>query len=238
VKRKIQVIYSDASIVVVDKPAGMLSIPDRYDVGAPVALDTLQSEFGKLYVVHRIDADTSGVLLYARDPEAHRTLNREFEMGEVEKSYISIVRGGPESDEWICDLALRVDGDKLHRTIVDLYRGKEARTRFTVLERFRDYSVVQARPETGRTHQIRVHCAASGYPIVADPLYGDGKALLLSSLKRGWKGDPFGERPLIARTCLHAEKIHFKHPATGEVVEYTASIPRDIAAALAQLRKL
>lgn len=233
-----KIVYTDPTLVVVLKPAGWLAIPDRYDPNAPVALNTLEKDFGKLFVVHRIDKDTSGLLVYAKTAEAHRILSEQFASRLVEKRYLAIVRGRPECDEWVCDMPLLADADRLHRTIVDTRRGKPAFTRFVVKARYSDYSLVQALPETGRTHQIRVHAAKTGYPILADPLYGDGKPLLLSKLKKGWKGDVFEERPLMSRTALHAEYLSFQHPETGQKLEFMAPLPKDFSASIAQLQKL
>jgi RluA family pseudouridine synthase len=238
VNTKLDILYSDDSIVVVDKPSGILSIPDRYDPDAPVALSFLEDDFGKLYVVHRIDKDTSGVLIYARDEESHRLLNAQFYSRAVEKSYLAIVRGRTEQDAWECGEPLLADADRAHRTLIDKRNGKVAFSRFETLERYREYSLVRVSPETGRTHQVRVHCAATGYPIAADPLYGDGKPVLLSQIKRKWKGDPFEERPLLARTALHAEKVAFAHPKTSLPLVMEASLPKDMAALLQQLRKI
>jgi len=135
-------------------------------------------------------------------------------------------------------LALKPDADRLHRTLIDRTRGKEASTTFRVLERYSDYSLVEAMPEGGRTHQIRVHLASTGWPILADPLYGDGKPLLLSAIKRNWKGDPFDEKPLVARTALHALSVRFAHPASGETMSFEAPMPKDMRAAIAQLSKI
>ncbi|HOX30745.1 MAG TPA: RluA family pseudouridine synthase [Spirochaetales bacterium] len=240
----IPVLFSDESILAVDKPAGMLSIPDRYDPEAPVASAALAAAWGRLYAVHRIDKDTSGVLVYARSAEAHRELGLAFESRAVRKVYRALVRGLPDWEERSCELPLRADGDREHRTVIDAHKGKSARTDFAVVQRFAargsfgGAALVEARPETGRTHQIRVHLAALGFPCLCDPLYGDGEALLLSKLKRRWKGDEFAERPLLARAALHALSIEFAHPATGRELRLEAELPKDLRASLAQLGKL
>jgi RluA family pseudouridine synthase len=232
------ILYSDEAILVVDKPAGILSIPDRYDAEAPVAQSMLREEWGQLYVVHRLDKDTSGVLIYARTAEAHQALSESFEQRSVSKVYQALVRGAPVWDEISCELPLKPDGDKLHRTVVDTHKGKPSATAFKVLARYRDCALVEARPSTGRTHQIRVHLASLGHPCLCDPLYSDGKPLLLSKLKKRWKGDPLDERPLVERAALHALSVTFPHPVSGESRTIEASLPKDMRAAIAQLEKL
>jgi len=237
------VIYHDEDIIAIDKAAGYLAIPDRYDPDAPVVVSALRKEWGQLLVVHRIDKDTSGLLVFARKADAHRVLNESFATGAVSKVYRALVRGLPDWDETRCELPLKVDGDRAHRTVIDAHRGKSAATAFSVLERyasrgaFPGAALVEARPETGRTHQIRVHLAALGFPCLCDPLYGDGKPLLLSAFKRRWKGDPFEERPLVARTALHALSAEFAHPGSGELLRLEAPLPKDLRAAISQLGK-
>ncbi len=233
-----KLIYADEQLVIIDKASGILSIPDRYDPDAPVALALLEPEFGQLFVVHRIDKDTSGILVFARDAETHRTLSGQFASRTVEKTYFAIVLGRPVEDAWDCDEPLLADADRTHRTVVDRRRGKPSSSHFEVIERFREHGYLRIKPETGRTHQVRVHCASTGYPILADPLYGDGEPLLLSKLKRRWKGDEFEERPLVSRTALHAAKISFIHPKTQETLVFEAPLPKDMTAALSQLRKV
>jgi RluA family pseudouridine synthase len=232
------VLYSDDSILVVDKPAGILSVPDHWDPDAPVAQSILAKDWGRLYVAHRLDKDTSGVLVYARSADAHRALSASFESRQVSKVYRALVRGAPSWDEIACELPLRPDGDRLHRTVVDAHKGKGSRTAFAVVARYKDCALVEARPETGRTHQVRVHLAGLGHPCLCDPLYGDGKPLLLSKLKRRWKGDPLDERPLLERTALHALSAEFPHPATGESLKAEAPFPKDMRATISQLEKL
>jgi RluA family pseudouridine synthase len=238
------VLYSDDSILAVDKPSGLLAIPDRYDPDAPVLATTLRAAWGRLFVVHRIDKDTTGILVYARTEEAHRALNEAFATREVKKTYRAIVRGLPPWDETVCELPLRPDGDRQHRTVIDAHRGKESRTAFAVVQRypargaFGGACLLEARPETGRTHQLRAHLGALGFPCLCDPLYGDGQAFLLSRIKRRWKGDEYEERPLLSRTALHALSAEFAHPVTGAPLRIEAPLPRDMAAVIKQLEKL
>lgn len=237
VRVNIPILFEDDSLLAADKPAGVLSAPDRWDPELPVAAAILAKGRGRLWAVHRLDKDTTGVLLLARSEDAHRALSRAFETRGVSKDYRALVRGVPDWEESFCDLPLSPDGDAQHRTIVDAHRGKPSRTVFRVLAAFRDFSLVEARPETGRTHQVRVHLAALGFPVACDPLYGDGKPVLLSSIKRRWKGDPFEERPLLARTGLHAASVEFPHPVTGRTTRIEAPDPKDLRATLTQLEK-
>jgi RluA family pseudouridine synthase len=236
--QSIPVLLSDDALLVVEKPAGILSVPDRYDPDAPVASSILAKDWGKLFVVHRLDKDTSGVLIYARNADAHRALSAAFESRSVSKVYRALVHGSPSWDETSCELALRPDGDRLHRTVIDAHKGKPSSTAFVVVARYKDCALVEARPATGRTHQVRVHLAGIGHPCLCDPLYGDGKPLLLSKLKKRWKGDPFDERPLMSRAALHALSAEFPHPSSGETVMVEAPLPKDMRAAIAQLEKL
>jgi RluA family pseudouridine synthase len=232
------VLFSDDSVLAVDKPAGMLSVPDRWDPDAPVVSSALAEDWGRLFVVHRLDKDTSGVLLYARNAEAHRVLSAAFEERTVKKVYRALVHGSPAWEETSCELPLKPDGDRLHRTVIDANRGKPSVSFFSVVARYRDCALVEAKPATGRTHQIRVHLAALGHPCLCDPLYGDGEPLLLSKLKKRWKGDPYDERPLLSRAALHALSAEFAHPLTGAPLKLEAGLPKDMRAAIAQLEKL
>ena len=232
-------IYSDDSIVVLNKMSGILIAADRYDENAP-RLDLLaQEEFGRLYAVHRIDKDTSGIIIYARTAEAHKNLSEQFEKRLVNKTYHALVYGHPLWQELTVDLALQPDGDARHRTVVSKKNGKPSVTDFTNLGSCGPYSWIIAKPKTGRTHQIRAHLAANGFSIVCDPLYGGNqKPVRLSEIKRKWNGDEDKERPLLSRLALHAYKIEFTHPASGEKVCFTAPYPKDMEATRKQLAKI
>jgi RluA family pseudouridine synthase len=172
---------------------------------SPEPLRTASRQEGtRVFIVHRIDRDTSGLVLFAKDKAFHRFLSGAFEGRRVTKRYLAVVQGRPVWRETDCDLSLVPDGNKRHLTIVDKYRGKKSFTRFRLLGSAGNYSILEAVPETGRTHQIRVHLAALGHPVVCDSLYGSPKPVLLSSFKRNWRGNPLQERPLLARLGLHA----------------------------------
>lgn len=233
----ISILFKDESILAVNKPSGLLSAPDRYDPEALVVSRELEMEHGRLWPVHRLDLDTSGVLLFARDEETHRVLSMGFEAREVRKVYHAVVNGRPTWANTVCDLSLSPDGDRMHRTIID-GAGKPSVTEFHVIGAHAKMAIVEARPQTGRTHQIRVHLTALGYPVACDPLYGDGKPVLLSKIKRRWKGDEKRERPLISRTALHAFSIELAHPVTGASMRIEAPYPKDFRALVTQLEKL
>lgn len=233
----LSVLFSDEALLAIDKPSGILSIPDHWDPDVPDAVTELRPAWGKLFVVHRLDKDTSGVLLFAKGAEAHKSLCEAFESRSVAKVYRALVRGVPDWDETFCDLALMPDGDRLHRTVASAHHGKPSRTAFAVIARYKDFALVEARPETGRTHQVRVHLASLGHPCLCDRLYGDGDPILLSKLKRRWKGDPLDERPLLERAALHALSIEFPHPLTGAAIRIEAALPKDMRALISQLEK-
>lgn len=233
------VIYSDEDIVVLNKRSGILIAADRYDPDAP-RLDVLaEKEFGKLFAVHRIDKDTSGLIVYARNAEAQRNLSMQFENRKVLKTYHALVYGHPMWEDLHVDLALQPDGDARHRTVPSKRYGKPSVTDFHLIGTCGPYSWIEAKPKTGRTHQIRVHLAANGLSIVCDPLYsGNQKPVRLSEFKKKWNGDEFEERPLLSRLALHAYKIEFTHPKTGEAVNFTADYPKDMDATRKQLAKV
>ena len=233
------VLYSDDDIIVLNKRSGILIAADRYNEDAP-RLDLLaQEEFGRLYAVHRIDKDTSGLIIYARNEEAQRKLSMQFEKREVQKTYHALVYGHPLWESLDVDLPLQPDGDSRHRTVVNKKFGKPSFTSFRLIGSCGPYSWIEARPKTGRTHQIRVHLAEKGLSIVCDPLYsGNQKPVRLSEIKKKWNGDEYEERPLLSRLALHAWKIEFTHPKSGQQVSFTAPYPKDLDATRKQLAKI
>lgn len=204
------VIHLDEQVFVINKPAGFSILPEGWEPDATYLLKILEEEHGKIWVVHRLDKITSGVMVFARTADAHRALNRQFERHEVEKVYHAIVEGNPPWEEKICKMPLKINVGHKHRTAVDHKRGKPSETHFKVLRRRRTGALLEARPLTGRTHQIRAHLYALGFPLLGDVLYGGT------------------ETGLIARPALHALSLSFTHPESGQPVAYSAPYPDDM----------
>jgi 23S rRNA pseudouridine1911/1915/1917 synthase len=230
------ILWEDVTILAINKPAGLLVLPDRYDHRLPDLYGLLKDTFGTIYVVHRIDKETSGVVLFAKTAEAHAQLNIDFEQRRIKKKYLTIVMGVPNTDAGCIDIPIIENEHGIRKMVTDTKKGRDSRTEYTVIERFVGYSFIEARPSTGRTHQIRVHLSALGLPILADPLYGDGRGFFLSSIKRNYLKKE-EEQPLLRRTALHAFSLSFNHPATHENIVVEAPLPKDMEAVLKALRK-
>ena len=228
----VAVLHEDAHVLAVNKPAGRLVIPGR-GTDERSLREELEALHGRLWVVHRLDRGTSGVLLFARTAEAHRALNLAFDRGEPRKRYLALVRGAPARERRV-DLALSpARRGRMRPARPGDPSGKPAATVFRLLEQLpaRDWAggalaLVEAFPETGRTHQIRVHLAAIGLPLAIDPDYGDAALLV------GADGTP-----LLARTPLHAARIEVAHPAGGGLLTVEAPWPADLAAVVEAIRR-
>jgi len=221
------VLHVDEALLAVDKPPGRLVIPGRKG-GERTLQQELEEEHGRLWVVHRLDRGTSGVLLFARTAEAHRTVNLAFDRREVEKRYLALVRGElPDTFRIEVPLAPARRG-RMRPGRPGEAAARPSATGFHVLERFRRAEVtalVEAAPETGRTHQIRVHLARAGAPLCLDPDYGP----------RDFPADADGA-PLLARTPLHAASLELRHPLSGGALRLTAPLPDDLTRLLAWAR--
>jgi tRNA pseudouridine32 synthase / 23S rRNA pseudouridine746 synthase len=216
----ILLLWCDPALLAVAKPPGLLTLPDGHNPTLPHIRMRLEPDYGRLWIVHRLDRQTSGVLVLARSAEAHRSLNAQFESHAVQKVYHAIVQGLPAWQETAVALPLRTWVGRRKRTAVDLERGKQAFTALQVLERGARHSLVEARPTTGRTHQIRAHLAAVGHAVVGDNLYGP-QAM-----------SPIPASMGIERTMLHACSLQLTHPLHGELLSIEAPYPADFMAAL------
>lgn len=249
VKPKIlDIIYQDDHLVAINKPAHLACIPGRAEPECVVGL--LAAQLGlpckgeadpRLRVVHRLDKDTTGVLLFAKDIESQRALSNQFQNNLVRKEYMALVIGRPFEGQGEIDAPLMPDRAVVGKMAVNK-RGKPAVTRWKLEQAFRGVSLMRAFPQTGKTHQIRVHLKHIGHPLAVDELYGPpvderGAGLFLSQFKRGYRtGKDGSERPLIARLTLHAEKLTFTHP-DGRSIQLTAPLPKDFRATLNMLGK-
>lgn len=204
------ILHADDSVVAVNKPAGLLSVPGRGPDKQDCAFTRIRASCPDAEIVHRLDQATSGLLVFARGPHAHRHLNAAFSSRQVVKRYVAVVRGLPDDDEGCIDLPLAADWPNRPRQRVDTARGKPSRTHWRVLAR--EASLGESRlelvPHTGRSHQLRVHLMSRGWPIVGDALYGD---------------DDLQRR--AARLLLHASALTLPHPATGHGLHLECPAP-------------
>ena len=224
----IEIIYQDDDIIVVNKPKGMVvhpgnGNPDGTLVNSLMAIckDSLSGIGGEIRpgIVHRLDKDTSGVLVVAKNDKAHINLSNQIKNHEVEKTYIALVRGIVKENEATINMPIGRNKNDRKKMAVEK-DGKEAITNFKVLERYPkdNCTLLEVKIETGRTHQIRVHLSHIGYPVIGDEVYSNGKN------KWGIKGQ-----------CLHAKKLKFKHPITGKEMEFEAELPDYFKEVLRQL---
>jgi RluA family pseudouridine synthase len=246
---EIPVLFEDEHLLALDKPADLPVSPDRYDLQRPNLMTLLHAaiadgkpwarERGLNYLMnpHRLDIETSGVILLAKNKLAFVALADSFGSEKPLQKYVALVRGAPRENSFETDAKLAPHPVRIGFMHVDPANGKKSKTKFEVLEKFSGYALLKCEPLTNHAHQIRVHLCHARMPIVGDKFYG-GKPLWLSSLKPNYRLKPgHEERPLLSRVALHAKELRIPHPVTGEVLTITAPWPKDLKVAVKYLRQ-
>ncbi len=245
---EIPVLFEDEHLLALNKPASLLASPDRNDAHRPNLMRLLHegiagakpwaSQRGLTYLAnaHRLDFETTGVMLLAKNKPTLVTVADMFGAEQPDQLYIALVQGSPATDEFEVDESIAPHPSIPGLMRVESKRGKQSRTRFSVLTRWRGYTLLKCQPLTARPHQIRVHLRHAGTPILGDVLY-HGEKLLLSAIKRKYRGrEDREERPLISTVALHAEQLSLPHPVTGEMIHITAPWPKDMIVAVKYLK--
>lgn len=237
-KKKLEVIFEDDDLLIINKPALMLTIPDRHAPEKPNLLTILNEKYGKVFIVHRLDKETSGIILFAKNAEAHRTMSMDFEHRRVQKTYLALVEGQMMQEDGVIDKPLAPSMTRYNKMVINK-RGKASKTSYKIVEAFKYYTLVEANIHSGRLHQIRVHMASIGYPLAIDFLYGNQSEFRLSFIKKKRLnlGKYEEERPIMTRTSLHAYTLVIQHPTTKEEMAFKAELPKDFRAVVNQLRK-
>lgn len=233
------ILFEDDHIIVIDKPANWSSIPDRFDESKQNILTSLSSYRDQIFVVHRLDRDTSGVMVWAKNENAHRILSEQFEKRKVKKTYHAFVESSPNQNQFIVNQAIIYSNSSKAKVLIHK-SGKESITHFSLLEQWKDFSLLECRPETGRMHQIRVHLQHIGLPLIIDPLYGNRNEFKISEIKRKKKYNIkkfTEEKPLLSRHTLHAKQLRFTHPISNEKISFSSEYPKDLTALKNQLTK-
>jgi 23S rRNA pseudouridine955/2504/2580 synthase/23S rRNA pseudouridine1911/1915/1917 synthase len=233
------IFYEDEHLLVVDKPSGLLTIPDRFGNKESLQAE-LEKRYGKVFVVHRLDRETSGILCFARNEAAHRHLSMQFEHHTTDKFYHALVDGVLHHEEGEINKPIGEHPTIPGKMVVASW-GKPSLTFYRALEHFAHFTLVETLIKTGRTHQIRVHLKHIGYPLAVDAVYGRREAFFLSEVKgKKYKSGKFTEeeeKPLMARSSLHSSRLRLDHPVTEERLEFRSELPKDFGAVLNQLRK-
>ena len=235
---KYDILYEDDHMVVVNKPSGLLSIPDRFGDKESMA-GLLQEKYGQIFIVHRLDRETSGVLCYALTEQAHRHLSIQFEKHTADKYYLALLEGALHHEEGEINKPIG-EHPTVSGKMAIVRNGKPSLTFYRVLERYQHFTLAEANIKTGRMHQIRVHFQSISYPLAVDKFYGRRDKIFLSEIKgKKFKLGKFSEeeRPLLERTSLHSYRLRLDHPVTNERMEFKTDIPKDLNAVLSQLRK-
>ncbi|MBT8232257.1 MAG: RluA family pseudouridine synthase [Saprospiraceae bacterium] len=236
-KQRWEILFEDDHIIVINKPAGLLTIPDRYDPDIPNLLSSLSKYRDNVFVNHRLDKDTSGIILFSKTENAHAAFSKIFEERKIDKKYKAIVHGVPIEEVGQIELKIAISKNKRKQMVID-QKGKISTTKYRILKSWINHSLLELKIITGRMHQIRIHMKAINCPIVADSTYGIDDAFYLSTIKRKYrKSSNTIEKPLLSRMALHSHELSFIHPITNKEVVFNAPLPKDMRAVVSQLDK-
>jgi RluA family pseudouridine synthase len=229
-KNNLEILFEDEDLVAVNKTAEMLTIPDRYNAKIPNLQNILTHKYGEIFTIHRLDKGTSGIVLFAKNADAHKSMNTIFQNHEIEKIYDAVTDGYFSEEPIEIDIPLMTDPNRKGRTIPSA-RGKASLTKAKLIKQYRHCALVKCKLITGRPHQLRVHMSAIGTPLLVDSFYGKRTEFLVSEFKKKFNLKKRTEElPLITRQTMHAFSLKFVHPETNEEVLIEAPYPKDFRA--------
>jgi len=231
-----EILFEDDYIIILNKPPKMLVIQDRFNKLEPNLQDILKDKYSEIFTIHRLDKDTSGVIIFAKRADTHRELSVQFEKQKVQKTYSALLQGVLSQEKGIIEAPIGKKNSHENVMVVDKKNGKYSITHFELVKKFKNYTLVNAFPKTGRTHQIRVHFKSIGHPLAIDKLYGTKEKIFLSDIKTKFiKGKE--DKALMERLTLHAASIEFTHPNTFEKMKIEAPHHKDFRTLIKNLEK-
>jgi 23S rRNA pseudouridine955/2504/2580 synthase/23S rRNA pseudouridine1911/1915/1917 synthase len=235
---KLDIIFENDEYVIINKPPNILSVPDRFDETIPSCIAILRKSYAELFIIHRIDRETSGVLCFAKTAEAHKYASLLFQHRQVEKKYLAFVVGKFSAKEGIIEAPIMEHPVKKGSMVVNKANGKPSTTLYKVIDEAGIYNIVECIILTGRTHQIRVHMKHIDHPVLCDDLYGDAQPIYVSKLKKKFNlsKDVEEENPILSRLALHSNYFSFTD-VHGIKIEAIATLPKDMDATWKQIKK-
>lgn len=230
-----ELVFEDEHLLIINKSSGVAVIPERNNEQKSI-LEWFQPYYDFIKPAHRIDKETSGLLVLTKSLDSYKAINRMFQEREVEKEYLAITKGQPYKEEFVIDLPIKHSNNSIHMKVDR--SGKESVSHVKTLENTKNFGLLNVKILTGRTHQIRVHLSHKGFPILGDHLYNKSPEIFLSEMKRKYSSSKNSEeRPMMTRTALHAYKLSFKHPITLSNLSFELPLPKDMRVCWKQLVK-